>query len=89
MDNRENIVVDRLADLHKRLTEAEADRIGLEAQTSLIHKHAYNVLPAVIDNRLIQTLKLELTRLEGSAPTSPKVQPGDPVLDQFQARVAQ
>ena len=90
LENRENIVVDRLADLHKRLTEAEADRIGLEAQTRLIHKHAYNALPAVIDNRLIQTLKLELTRLEGErADLATKVQPGDPVLDQFQARVAQ
>ena len=90
MDNRENIVVDRLADLNKRLTEAEADRIGLEAQTRLIRKNEYNALPAVIDNRLIQTLKIELTRLEGErADLATKVQPGDPMLDQFQARVEQ
>jgi capsular exopolysaccharide synthesis family protein len=85
---RETIVVDRLADLHKRLTEAEADRISLEAQIRLIHKREYNALPAVIDNRLIQTRKIELTRLEGEhADLAAKVQPGDPVLDQFQARV--
>ena len=90
LDNRENIVVDRLADLNKRLTEAEADRIGLEAQTRLIHKNEYNALPAVIDNRLIQMLKIELTRLEGErADLATKVQPGDPVLGQFQARVEQ
>jgi polysaccharide biosynthesis transport protein len=90
LDNRDNIVVDRLADLNKRLTEAEADRIGLEAQTRLIHKDAYNALPAVIDNRLIQTLKIELTRLEGErADLATHVQPGDPVLNQFQARVEQ
>jgi capsular exopolysaccharide synthesis family protein len=86
--HRENVVVDRLADLHKRLTEAEADRIGLEAQTRLLHKHEYHTLPAVIDNRLIQTLKIELTRLEGErADLAIKVQPGDPVLEQFQARM--
>jgi capsular exopolysaccharide synthesis family protein len=90
LDNRDNIVVDRLADLNKRLTEAEADRIGLEAQTRLIRKQEYNALPAVIDNRLIQTLKIELTRLEGErADLATKVQPGDPMLDQFQARVKQ
>ena len=86
LDNRENIVVDRLADLNKRLTEAEADRIGLEAQTRLIRKNEYDALPAVIDNRLIQTLKIELAHLEGQrADLAAQLQPGDPALDQFQA----
>ena len=90
LENRDNIVVDRLVDLNKRLTEAEADRIGLEAQTRLIRQNEYNALPAVIDNRLIQTLKIELTRLEGErADLATKVQPGDPMLDQFKARVEQ
>ena len=90
LDNRDNIIIDRLADLNKRLTEAEADRIGLEAQTRLIHKNAYNALPAVIDNRLIQTLKIELTRLEGErADLATHVQPSAPVLHQFQASVEQ
>jgi polysaccharide biosynthesis transport protein len=90
LEYRDNIVVDRLADLNKRLTEAEADRIGLEAQTRLIRQHEYNALPAVIDNRLIQMLKIELTRLEGErTDLAIKVQPGDPVLGQFQARVEQ
>jgi len=90
LDNRDSIVVDRLADLNKRLTEAEADRIGLEAQTRLIHKNEYNALPAVIDNRLIQMLKIELTRLEGErANLATNVQSSDPVLGQFQARVEQ
>jgi capsular exopolysaccharide synthesis family protein len=90
LDNRDTIVIDRLADLNRRLTEAEADRIGLEAQTRLIHKHEYSALPAVIDNRLIQTLKIELTRLEGErTDVATKVQPGDPTLGQYQARVEQ
>jgi capsular exopolysaccharide synthesis family protein len=90
LDNRENIVVDRLADLNKRLTEAEADRIGLEAQTRLIRKNEYEALPAVIDNRLIQTLKGEMARLEGElADLATKFKPGYPALDQLQAKVAQ
>jgi capsular exopolysaccharide synthesis family protein len=89
-DNPDNIVVDRLADLHKRLTAAEADRIGLEAQTRLIRQHEYNALPAVLDNRLIQTLKLELTHLAGErAELATQVQPGDPALDQIKAREEQ
>lgn len=90
LDNRENIVVDRLADLNKRLTEAEADRIALEAQTRLIRKNEYDALPAVIDNRLVQTLKGELARLEGEyADLSTKFKPGYPALDQLQAKVEQ
>src|SRR6266567_1927593 len=90
LDHRDNLVIDRLADLNKRLTEAEADRIGLETQTRLIGQNEYNALPAVIDNRLLQTLKIELTRLEGErADLATQVQPGDPVLHQFQARVEQ
>jgi capsular exopolysaccharide synthesis family protein len=87
---RENAVVDRLADLSKHLTEAEADRIGLEAQTRYLQKPEYNALPAVIDNRLIQTLKIELTRLAGEhAGLATKVPPGDPVLEQLGAKVEQ
>ncbi len=65
LDDKENIVVERLADLNKRLTEAEADRIRLEAQVRLIQSRNYDSLPAVIENTLIQTLKDQLSRLEG------------------------
>jgi polysaccharide biosynthesis transport protein len=64
LNDKENIVVERLADLNKRVTEAEADRIGLEAQASLIHNRDYNSLPAVINSTLIQTLKSQLARDE-------------------------
>ena len=43
-------MVDRLANLNKRLPEAEADRIVLEAQARLIRKHEYDALPAVNDD---------------------------------------
>ena len=90
LDNRENIVVDRLADLNKRLTEAEAERIGLEAQVRLIRKNDYEAIPAVLDNRLVQTMKGDLARLEGEqADLATKFKPGYPELDQLRAKVEQ
>jgi len=64
LDEKENIVVDRLSDLNRRLTDAEASRIELEAQVRLIRKRDYNSLPAVLENALIQTLKGQLSAKE-------------------------
>ena len=61
----ENIVVERLSDLNDLLTKAEAERIALEAQMHIIRQRAYQSLPEVLKNPLIQTLKGEQTRLEG------------------------
>jgi capsular exopolysaccharide synthesis family protein len=65
LDDKENIVVDRLTDLNKRLTEAEAERISLEAKVFLIRQKDYDSLPDVVGNTLIQTLKGQQTVLEG------------------------
>jgi polysaccharide biosynthesis transport protein len=87
LDDKENIVVERLTDLNKRLTEAEADRIALEAQVRLIRKRDYDTLPAVINSPLIGVLKGELAHLEGEyANLSREFKPGYPRLDQLQAQ---
>ena len=81
-------MVDRLADLNKRLTEAEADRITLEAQVQLIRQRAYDSLPAVINSLHIQTLKEQLSRLEGDyANLSAEYNLGYPRLAQLKAQV--
>jgi capsular exopolysaccharide synthesis family protein len=64
LNDKENIVVDRLANLNKQVTDAEADRIGLEVQARLIRNRDYDSLPAVINSTLIQTLKEQLARDE-------------------------
>jgi succinoglycan biosynthesis transport protein ExoP len=88
LDEKENIVVERLADLNKRLTAAEADRIGLESQVRLIRKRDYDALPDVINNALIRTLKEQLARLTGEyAYLSTQFKPGYPRLDQLKAQV--
>jgi len=64
MDDRENAIVDRMNDLSRRLTEAEAARIGAEADYRLLQGREYDSLPSVLSNGLIQSLKQEVSRLE-------------------------
>jgi succinoglycan biosynthesis transport protein ExoP len=88
LDDKENIIVDRLADLNKRLTEAEAERIGLEAQARLIKRRQYDSLPAVINNALIQNLKAQVVQLEAEhSKLSAQFLPGYPRLAQLKAQL--
>jgi polysaccharide biosynthesis transport protein len=88
LDDKENIVIDRLADLNKRLTEAEADRIGFESQARLIKQRDYDSLPAVISNPLIQGLKQQVVTLEAEyANLSAQFKPGYPKLAQLKAQL--
>jgi succinoglycan biosynthesis transport protein ExoP len=88
LDDKENIVVERLADLNKRLTESEADRIALEAQIRLIRKRSYESLPAVINSVTIGSLKQQLAHLQGEyAYLSTQFKAGYPRLDQLKAQV--
>jgi succinoglycan biosynthesis transport protein ExoP len=88
LDDKENIIVERLADLNKRLTEAEADRIGFEAQARLIKSRQYDSLPAVIGNGLIQSLRGQIVQLEAEhAKLSEQYLPGYPRLAQVKAQL--
>ena len=88
LDDKENIVVERLADLNRRLTESEAERIGLEAQARLIKNRRYDSLPAVISNPLIQSLKNQVVQLEAEqAKLGEQFLPGYPRLAQVKAQL--
>ncbi len=88
LDDKENIVVERLADLNRRLTEAEAERIGFEAQARLIKSRQYDSLPAVIGNGLIQSLRGQIVQLEAEqAKLSEQYLPGYPRLAQVKAQL--
>ena len=63
LDGKDAVVIDRLTDLSKDLTRAQVDRISLESQVELIHKHLYDSLPVVMDDRLVQTMQGELNQL--------------------------
>jgi polysaccharide biosynthesis transport protein len=60
----QNIVVDRMVDLNKRLTEARAKRIELESLTRIIKDKNVESLSQVIGNTLILQLKGRLEELE-------------------------
>jgi capsular exopolysaccharide synthesis family protein len=88
LDDKENIVVDRLADLNRRLTEAEVERIGLESQAQLIRRRDYDSLPAVINNALIQSLKGQLVNLEGQyANLAAQFKSGYPPVAKLKAQI--
>ena len=63
LDGKDAVVIDRLSDLSKDLTRAQVERIGLESQIELIHRHQYDSLPVVMDDKLVQAMQGELNQL--------------------------
>jgi succinoglycan biosynthesis transport protein ExoP len=87
-DEKENTALDRLADLNKNLTEAEARRIELEAQLSLIHQKTHDALPSVIESPFIQSLKEELVRVEAEhAQLLSQFKVGYPRVQELEAKI--
>ena len=83
-----NASLERLADLSRRLTNAEAQRIELEAQHRLVESRDFEALPAVLQSPLIQTLKGDLARLEAREAELARVfLEGNPELRQVRAQV--
>ena len=64
LDDNENAIVERLRDLSRRVTEAQADRITAESDYRLVQNREYDSLPAIINNQLVNGLKGEVGRLE-------------------------
>lgn len=85
----DDIVSTRLTDLNERHTEAEADRIRLEGQYSLIQGRSEESLPDVLASPLVQQLKQELASVEAErANLGKKFKPGYPKMAQAVAREA-
>jgi capsular exopolysaccharide synthesis family protein len=88
LSGRGNIVVDRLSDLNKELTEAEGNRIALEAQVKLIRERSYDYIPEVVNSTLIQTLKQNLIQLQGQyASLALQFKSSYPPMAQLEAQV--
>lgn len=89
LDDRENAIVERLADLGRRLTEAEAGRITAEADRRMVAERDRDSLPAILTNSLIQGLKQEVTRLEiARAQLAETFLPNAPQLKEATAQMA-
>jgi len=64
LEGNENIVVERMVDVNKRLTEATARRIELESLNQMVSNKNSSDLSQVMENNLIQDLKGRLATLE-------------------------
>lgn len=90
LDGKANVVIDRLADLNQRLTAAEAERIGAEADFRLVGQRSADWLPAVLESTVVKALKEELARLDGEyASLSTRFKPGYPRVAQLKAQIAE
>jgi len=88
VDDKANVVVERLLDLNKSLTAAEGERIAVEAQVRAIQGRNLDELPAVLSSSVIGNLKGELGKLEAEyASLSKEFKPGYPPLDNLRTRV--
>lgn len=65
IDDKNQMVSDRMAALNKALVDAEETRIALQADVETINNNNYDAVPEVVSNVLIQNLKVELSRLQG------------------------
>lgn len=88
VDDKEELIVGRLTDLSTRLNEAEADRIGLEAQIQVMRKGNYDALPAIGGSAMVQGIKNDLGRLESEyAQLLKQFKPGYPRLDNVKLQI--
>ena len=63
-DDNNKVAMSRLIDLNKALTEAETQRIMLNADAHLIATRDYAALPAVANDTLIQALRQQQARIQ-------------------------
>lgn len=88
LDDKENIVVDRLSDLNGLVSAAEAKRIGLEAEVKLIRSRDFDSLPAVAGSSLIQALKSQLGEVERKyVELAARFKPAYPAVQEAQAEL--
>lgn len=89
-DEKDQMVGDRLTALNKALVEAEETRISLQADVGTIQNNNFDSVPAVVNNALIQSLKVEASRLEGQyASLSNQFTPDYPPVAQLHAQLGE
>ena len=65
LEKGENIVVDRLVDLNKQLTQARSERIQTESLYQMTRNKNHEYLAQVLGNPMILQLKTSLANMEG------------------------
>ena len=57
LDGKETIVLDRLTELSKELTQAQVARLEMEAKVQMIHSRQYDALPEVHEDKMLADLR--------------------------------
>ena len=57
LDEKQNIITQKLDDLNKELTQAQADRMAKESQYQLTQSGNLELIPGIADNRVLERLK--------------------------------
>lgn len=65
LDEKENVIVQRLNELNEALTKAEADRMSKEALYGQTKGANADSIPSILENKLIMDLKQAIIQLEG------------------------
>ena len=87
-EDKGKVTLERLTDLNKALTDASTERIGLEAQASLVRESKFDALPSVTNNPLIQNLKQEQSKTQAEyASLSNQFTPDYPPVAQLRAKL--
>ena len=88
VDDKSNVIIERLLDLNKGLTAAEGERIAWEAQVRAARGRNPEEVPSVRNSSAITSLKAELAKLEGEhASLAKEFKPGYPPLDAVKLRL--
>jgi capsular exopolysaccharide synthesis family protein len=64
LDEKENVTLQRLNELNESLTKAEADRMAKEALYKQAKDKNFDVLPSILENKLVMDLKQAHIQLE-------------------------
>jgi succinoglycan biosynthesis transport protein ExoP len=87
LDGKETIVLDRLTELSKGLTEAQVARLEIEAKVQLIRSHQYDALPEVHADKMLADLRGSYDAMSTEyAGMAKQFKPDYPPLGQLQAK---
>src|SRR5919108_1615052 len=88
VDEKSNVIIERLLDVNKSLTAAEGERIGWEAQVRAARGRGAEEVPSVRNSAVIGLLKAELSKSEAEyASLTKEFKAGYPPLDNLKARI--
>ncbi|MGH9344356.1 MAG: GumC family protein, partial [Terriglobia bacterium] len=86
-NDKATLIIERLSELTKELTDVQAERIDLEAKVHLLTATDYRSLPEVLNQPTVQVLSEELATVDSQyASLASEYKPGYPPLEDLAAK---